>query len=284
MKKTIFNASFEESQNYVTEKYIITSLEESAKKIVAKRVLGVILTDLILIAATFLVRYVENEAPVINHLLASYIAPVIYIVTLIIPLYYLCKLFDFRNRQILSSYFFNYTMGMLVFSLSILGYLFFVNLASAITNMNILIYIYLLIFFGFILNRWLSLNSKIWAILYKKGTSKNKILDRYNKFEGFAKKYGFLVIIILFIFRRFFNSDPNSSSDYTLIQKISVGLSPLIGLIVIAFIFAMIESFMEGYYVKKYCEEYRIKYGYSKKDWYGSKSKAYKEELKKSNV
>ena len=280
MKKTIFNASFEESQNYVTEKYVTTSMEDSKSKVTNKRTLGIVLMASILLIMAFFIKWIEQEAPISKPMLASHINPIVYLAACVLPIYYVFKLIKCKNSKILNSYYFNQTMIFITFPMSISLTLFCIGIASAITNTPIVIYIYITIFIFFIVNRYLKMTKKITRVLYDSGENNNKILDYYNKFENFSKKYGFLVVIILFVINKIFGTDKEQSSNRSIIDQVLIILSPLIGFGIVAFIFAMIESVMEGYYVKKYCEEYRIKYGYSKKDWYGSKSKMYKEELK----
>ncbi|MFD2386180.1 hypothetical protein [Enterococcus rivorum] len=145
MKKTIFNASFEESQNYVTEKYIIASMKDSAKKIVIKRTAGVLIMNAFLLILAIFVRWVEHEAPIINPMLASKLNIVIYLFSLLTPLYYLIKILDYKNNTILNSYYFNQTMCIITFPFSISFYLFFVSISVGITGIPWLIFIYLIL-------------------------------------------------------------------------------------------------------------------------------------------
>ena len=41
---------------------------------------------------------------------------------------------------------------------------------------------------------------------------------------------------------------------------------------------------LRGYYLFKYSEEYREQFGYSSKDWYGEKSKEYRQSLNKEII
>lgn len=44
MKRTVYNASFEESQNLVTDEYIKSCIGNSARNVVSKRIIGIFIT------------------------------------------------------------------------------------------------------------------------------------------------------------------------------------------------------------------------------------------------
>lgn len=59
-RKTIFNATFEESQNFVTPKYIEHCFKESDNGVISKRTFGVFISSAILGLFAFLLSYVEK--------------------------------------------------------------------------------------------------------------------------------------------------------------------------------------------------------------------------------
>lgn len=63
MKRTIYNASFEESEKLVDDNYIIKMLEENEPKRVRKRVFGMIFTSFLVIVTYYFTKFISDENP-----------------------------------------------------------------------------------------------------------------------------------------------------------------------------------------------------------------------------
>ena len=95
----------------------------------------------------------------------------------------------------------------------------------------------------------------------------------------FSKKYGGIVILLLFILRLFL---PGEGDIYhnELFRTLGLLGFPLVMLLGLYFITALGADNFQGYYLQKYLEDYRQLSDYSIEEWYGKKSKMYKESLK----
>lgn len=264
-RKTIFNATFEESQNFVTPKYIEHCFKESDNGVISKRTFGVFISSAILGLFAFLLSYVEKNSPYGYYPFSSYLNILWYGLAIAIPIYYMSQLIRFHQKKILNAYLFNRTMFMIYFTLCLLVYLFMSNLARIIFNYNLLLLFYSLLYIYFVINRLLKINKNVYSSLYHQKKSPNKVLVYYEKFEQFAKKYGFIVVLGLFIFRQCSSNQNEVKNDLT--QQIAVFFAPFLVFIAVYFIFSILEAHIEGYYLNKYSEEYRKKYGYSEFEW-----------------
>ncbi len=61
MKKTVWNASLEESTGVVTDQYIQTSMEDIEKNGFGKKILGFLTVNLFMYLITFIGRYVDLQ-------------------------------------------------------------------------------------------------------------------------------------------------------------------------------------------------------------------------------
>ncbi|MGK0551143.1 hypothetical protein ACSFB8_04005 [Enterococcus faecalis] len=280
MKKNVYQASFEESKNFVTEKYIKQALNESGKKQVRKRFVGVIVMMLLPIKGSFLFSAVEKYSPYDINILPARLKWVFLLFGFIIFLFAVIKFKEYKNNKILNSFEYNRLMCFSGTLFATVGFLFMCSIANLMLNSYLPSIGYSILLLLFIYHRNSETNKKVITALYQsKVEYTNQFAEKIAFFQKFATKYGGLIVIILFIVKNFLFKGNHENG---LIGQILAFLSPLMMLFCFAFIFAMKEEVMQGYYLKKYCEEYRIKYGYSILDWYGPKSKFYKEEINKS--
>lgn len=271
-KQTIYTATFEQSKQLVNERYIREVLRDSTQEVVQKRTFGVLVACIFLSGLAFCIRLVEEGSPYITGPFISKITIVWYFASLICLFYYLFKLFTFRKKKILRSYLFNQTMSFIFINISILFVLFLLLLATVVTNSFLFSIAYLLFFAVLIPSLIFSQNRTIMETIYANNSNENKVLDFVVKFEVFSQKYGWIVLIFLFVIKRFFHtSEIRKGESFDLLQQVLGGLSPLLALVPILFLIAMKKELVKGFYLEKYIEDYRREFGATEEEWYGSK-------------
>ncbi|WP_288623392.1 hypothetical protein [uncultured Streptococcus sp.] len=164
--------------------------------------------------------------------------------------------------------------------LYIQGVIFSIIAASLVLG-NILgtvIYVLLFLFVG--LDRYQWFKQDTLKALYGQQSFKNPLARFLDYFVTFSKKYGGIVILLLFILRLFL---PGEGDIYhnELFRTLGLLGFPLVMLLGLYFITALGADNFQGYYLQKYLEDYRQLSDYSIEEWYGKKSKMYKESLKK---
>ncbi|MFC3928412.1 hypothetical protein ACVR05_02105 [Streptococcus caprae] len=105
MKKTIFNASFEESVNLVKDEYIELLHIEADKKKIIKKILGGLFILLLMLIFLVISYFLDKE-----HLKFLGMSPIFpTFIFLIFGILYFClyilDIFKIRNKKILSYYF-----------------------------------------------------------------------------------------------------------------------------------------------------------------------------------
>ena len=86
--------------------------------------------------------------------------------------------------------------------------------------------------------------------------------------------YPLLIAFLLILLRWLF---PNNAQHNDFFKIIGSLILPLIFVIPIYFMIALGADNFQGYYIKKYMEEYRELSGYTVEEWYGPRSKKAKE-------
>lgn len=163
-------------------------------------------------------------------------------------------------------------MSFIFINISILFLLFLLLLATIVTNSLIFSLGYIIFFLILIPSLNASQNRTIMKTLYDNISSENKTLRFFTKFEAFSKKYGWLIIIFLFIIRRFFNTGETKTGEhFDFIQQVLGVLSPLMVLVPVLFLTAMKKERVKGFYLEKYIEDYRKESGLTEEEWYGLK-------------
>ncbi|AEB82240.1 hypothetical protein SSUST3_1827 [Streptococcus suis ST3] len=142
------------------------------------------------------------------------------------------------------------------------------------------IFIYSVVFMIALLERYQWFSKTSYNSLYGNVDFSNP-LERYVElFVAHSRKFGWLVLTPVFLYRIFFSGGENLYRN-DLIRTVSILSFPIIGLVGLYFVIALGASQIKGYYISKYMEDYRILSGYSIEDWYGKKSRRYKESLGK---
>ena len=276
MRKTILNASLEESTNLVTDKYIQVSMEDVNKKGVKRKVLGSFTMIFFFYLMFLLGRYTDNENTT-NLKYLSEIMGILGIAGVISTLIYFRDIFRIKHQKVLSYYFYMRNSLVLVFIFCLQALIFFIAGTTIVLGPFFSIFIYGLLFIFVGIERLVFIKNKFYSILYHKEPSDNRLMIFLESFVTFSKKYGGIIIVIVMLLR-FFIGDIHQND---IVRTLGLAFSPLLMLVPVYFTSALIMDNFQGYYLKKYLEDYRQLSGYSLEEWYGPKSKKYKESLKK---
>ena len=269
--KKLYGASFEESQNLVDKKFVMKSLKESSNKQDNGRLEGKIFTFLLGPLVIKLIgwsSYNGDELSVPRRLIWSNSTfNILFYITLFFSITFIlesvfCKV-KYSKRKINREY--SYTTR-IVGALSwfcICGVMAFLSATGSALNSVFMEYFYvaLIIFLYWLINH--KLNRNILITLYNQGR-KNDVLSKAEKITNFISKY----VLIL-------------AAVWILIKSVITGYQDLIGalmfdafpLLMACFMYAGLyiykQDIVQGYYLKKYSEQYRQLYGFSKEEWYG---------------
>ena len=158
---------------------------------------------------------------------------------------------------------------MLIMLLITLNLMFITFFLKSLTVIGIGVLIGILMFTGYVV-----FGTKIRSlenVLYETKTKKDKIDKLVEKVLKLVMKYGWLVVIIVALWKLIF---PNSNE----VRTDLVGFISLLGMWIVADIgFIVAEAYLffpyllHGYYKYKYPEEYREWEGKTQLEWYGEK-------------
>ena len=269
--KRLYGASFEESQNLVDKKFVMKSLKESSNKQDNGRLEGKIFTFLLgplVIKFFYFFKNYGGPAAFSEKLLWSnnvfnilfYIALSLSIIFILESVF--CKV---RYSKQKANREYSYTTR-IVAALSwfcICGAVAFLSATGSALNSVFMEYFYvmLIIFLFWFINH--KLNQNILNILYHQENKKD-VLSKAEKVTNLISKY----VLIL-------------AAIWVLIRAVITGYQDLIGalamdtapLLMACFMYVGVyiykQDIVQGYYLKKYSEQYRQLYGFSKEEWYG---------------
>ncbi|HEM3443324.1 TPA: hypothetical protein U1B40_002003 [Streptococcus suis] len=280
MKKTVWNASLEESMGLVTDQYIQTSMEDIEKNGYGKKILGFLTVNLFMYLITFIGRYVDSQIILTLFKSTEVLVSIPFFLGLLVTLLYFISLKKIPQKRVLSYYYFNKYMFLLTFLFYCQIEILLVIFSTMILGEFLSIFIYSVVFMIALLERYRWFSKTSYNNLYGNVDFSNP-LERYVElFVAHSRKFGWLVLIPVFLYRIFFSGGENLYRN-DLIRAVSILSFPIIGLVGLYFVIALGASQIKGYYISKYMEDYRILSGYSIEDWYGKKSKRYKESLGK---
>ncbi|HEL1585862.1 TPA: hypothetical protein TXJ16_000359 [Streptococcus suis] len=278
MKKSIWNASLEESMGLVTDQYIQTSMEDIEKNGYGKKILGFLTVNLFMYLITFIGRYVDSQIILTLFKSTEVLVSIPFFLGLLVTLLYFISLKKIPQKRVLSYYYFNKYMFLLTFLFYCQIEILLVIFSTMILGEFLSIFIYSVVFMIALLERYRWFSKTSYNSLYGNVDFSNP-LERYLElFVAHSKKFGWLVLIPVFLYRIFFSGGENLYRN-DLIRVVSILSFPIIGLVGLYFVIALGASQIKGYYISKYMEDYRILSGYSIEDWYGKESKRYKESL-----
>lgn len=283
MKKTLFNASLEESMNLVTDKYIQTSMEDINEKGYWRKIIGSF-TMILFILMFHVVAVVLEESHADTVVMKqSNLTPIWIVLSLGIVINYFRNIAKVKNDRILSYYYYNNSMAALVGVYLLQAIIMFIVLSVSVTDNFLPLILYSILFLAIIISRVISISKEIKRILYQSEKNNNRVARFLEQFVVFSRKYGWLVVLILYFLRNYFKYTPSETAtagEFDTLQIIGGWLCPLMMILPLYFMFALVEDNFQGYYLKKYLEDYRQLTDYSIEEWYGKKSKMYKESLK----
>ncbi|WP_105114326.1 hypothetical protein [Streptococcus suis] len=281
MKKTVWNASLEESLNLVTDKYIQTSLEDIEKNGYGKKILGFLTVEFFIFLISFIGPYSDKEVGKILFVEAKILFSIPVWLGLLVIVHYLMDARKIRHNRILSYYYFNRNMFLMV---SLLNYqvfvlcaigsaMFFGSLIAVILNLSIIIFV--------IAERYLWFKKEVLNGLYGNQSVSNPLNDVLEKFVVLGRKYGGLIVFPFVVLRLFLPNQGKGIYENDFLRSLVMIFGIGGPILLFYFIVAIVFSCIQGFYINKYMEDYRILSGYSIEDWYGKKSKRYKESLGK---
>lgn len=269
--KRLYGASFEESQNLVDKKFVMKSLKESSNKQDNGKLEGKIFTFLLgplMFEVMKLIVKDRNELAISSRLIWSgKVFDILFYIVLSLSIIFIlesvfCKV---RYSKQKANREYSYTTR-IVAALSwfcICGAVAFLSATGSALNSVFMEYFYvmLIIFLFWFINH--KLNQNILNILYHQENKKD-VLSKAEKVTNLISKY----VLIL-------------AAIWVLIRAVITGYQDLIGalamdtapLLMACFMYVGVyiykQDIVQGYYLKKYSEQYRQLYGFSKEEWYG---------------
>lgn len=278
MKQTIFNASLEESMNLVTDQYIKTSFEDFNEKGYEGKLLGIITMQFILFLIFLFSIWVDSQNLQFLFMKVGLINGAFFGLGFVGFVGYIIDLTKIKNQSILSYYYFNKWVGFMNFLLCLQSLVIGIAGAGTIIGMILSGALYTVAFILYFIRLFQNFQKNTLEILYQESTYSNRGADFLDRFVVFAKRYGGLILFLIVIFRICFpNSDLIQQNDT--FRSIFVAINPIIFVPFLYFQYVLSVNNFQGYYLKKYLEDYRQLSDYSIEDWYGKESKRYKESL-----
>ena len=278
MKQTIFNASLEESMNLVTDQYIKTSFEDFNEKGYEGKLLGFVTIQFILFLFFLFSIWVDSQNLQFLFMKVGLINGAFLGLGFVGFVGYLIDLTKIKNQSILSYYYYNKWVNFMIFLLGLQSLVIGIAGAGTIIGMILSGALYTVAFILYFIRLFQNFQKNTLEILYQESTYSNRGADFLDRFVVFAKKYGGLILFLIVIFRIFF---PNSDliQQNGIFRSIFVAINPIIFVPFLYFLYVLSVNNFQGYYLKKYLEDYRQLSDYSIEDWYGKESKRYKESL-----
>ena len=273
-QKTILDATFEESRKLVDESYVEEALKVSSNKQDRNRFWGEMVA--ILEGTIILVGFKWcSHGSGINSLLDKkliwsqstfnfWIACNL-ILTLGFILYALIGKIKIRKTKFLRDYDFNQKMIMgtgISFSFGAIAML---PLTVSFLHSVIFEFLYVILSVVISYKVIVKLYREEMAVLYGRAYQNQRAM-KANKFADWISKNIIVLGAILFVVKGLFSGLGN-------LQGMLIGaFGPLFCMALWWFmLWIYFEKTLEGYYLKKYSEQYRQLYGYSKDEWYGDK-------------
>ncbi|WP_454386280.1 hypothetical protein [Streptococcus sp. Marseille-Q8145] len=278
MKQTIFNASLEESMNLVTDQYIKTSFEDFNEKGYEGKLLGFVTIQFILFLIFLFSIWVDSQNLQFLFMKVSLINGALFGLGFVGFAGYLIDLTKIKNQSTLSYYYFNVWSNFMIFLLCLQCLVIGIAGAGTIIGMILSGALYTVAFILYFIRLFQNFQKNTLEILYQESTYSNRGADFLDRFVVFAKRYGGLILFLIVIFRIFFPNSDLIQQNGTF-RSIFVAINPIIFVPFLYFLYVLSVNNFQGYYLKKYLEDYRQLSDYSIEDWYGKESKRYKESL-----
>ena len=262
----------------VTDKYIKTSLEDFNEKSYEGKLLGFVTMQFILFLIFLFSIWVDSQNLQFLFMKVSLINGALLGLGFVGFVGYLIDLTKIKNQLILSYYYYNKWVSFMIFLLCLQCLVIGIAGAGTIIGMILSGALYTVAFILYFIRLFQNFQKNTLEILYQESTYSNRGADFLDRFVVFAKRYGGLILFLIVIFRIFFpNSDLIQQNDT--FRSIFVAINPIIFVPFLYFQYVLSVNNFQGYYLKKYLEDYRQLSDYSIEDWYGKESKRYKESL-----
>ena len=264
--------------NLVTDQYIKTSFEDFNEKGYEGKLLGIITMQFILFLIFLFSIWVDSQNLQFLFMKVGLINGAFFGLGFVGFVGYIIDLTKIKNQSILSYYYFNKWVGFMNFLLCLQCIVIGIAGAGTIIGMILSGALYTVAFILYFIRLFQNFQKNTLEILYQESTYSNRGADFLDRFVVFAKRYGGLILFLIVIFRIFFpNSDLIQQNDT--FRSIFVAINPIIFVPFLYFLYVLSVNNFQGYYLKKYLEDYRQLSDYSIEDWYGKESKRYKESL-----
>lgn len=272
--RTILDATFEESRKLVDESYVEEALKVSSNKQDRNRFWGEMVA--ILVGTIVLVGFKWcSHGSGINSLLDkkliwsqstfNFWIVCSLVLTLVFILYALIGKIKIRKTKFLRDFDFNQKMivgfGISCIFLSII----MLPITAAFLHSVIFEFLYVILSVVISYKVIVKLYREEMAVLYGRAYQNQRAM-KANKFADWISKNIIVLGAILFVVKDLFSGLGN-------LQGMLIGtFGPLIFIALwLVLLWFYFEKTLEGYYLKKYSEQYRQLYGYSKDEWYGDK-------------
>ena len=273
MKQIIFNASLEESMNLVTDKYIQTAMEDINEKGYWRKIIGGFTMILFLFMGYGIGFATDHFGASFFFQKVSIINLLLLIVGTVEIFHYFIVLTGLKDRRVLSYYYYNRTMFIVMFCFVLQGIFLIIggagqylgSLFSSLFFSSVCILILLRCY------QWFKTSTL--EALYGQKEFQNPLVRFLEYFVVFAKKYGGIIVLLLIVLRWIFPI--NHHSEF--FRTAGVIFYAFLMLVGVYFVVALGADNFQGYYIKKYMEEYRELSGYTVEEWYGPRSKKAKE-------
>ena len=274
MKQTIFNASLEESMNLVTDKYIQTAMEDVNEKGYWRKIIGFLTVNIFMYLLYLLGIYADTHQKTSLSIKMSVLVLVPLFISLCVTALYFFEVTKISNNRVLSYYYYNKDMFIVVSCLYTQIELLMITFSFSTLGIALSLILYGIILLFLFLERYQWFKTSTLEALYGQKEFQNPLARFLEYFVVFSKKYGGMIILFLFILPYFFPIAVQHNDFFRIIASL---IFPLILLIPIYFLVALGADNFQGYYIKKYMEEYRELSGYTVEEWYGPRSKKAKE-------
>lgn len=269
--KTILDATFEESRKLVDESYVEEALKVSSNKQDRNRFWGEIVAILLGTFSTIIFGHLPiTNASFDKKLMWSQSTLNFWIVcnlalTLGFILYALIGKIKIRKTKFLRDYDFNQKIivgfGISCIFIAIIA----LSITAAFLHSVIFEFLYVILDIVISYKVIVKLYREEMAVLYGRAYQNQRAM-KANKFADWISKNIIVLGAILFVVKDLFSGLGN-------LQGMLIGtFGPLIFIALwLVLLWFYFEKTLEGYYLKKYSEQYRQLYGYSKDEWYGDK-------------
>ena len=264
--------------NLVTDQYIKTSFEDFNEKGYEGKLLGFITMQFILFLIFLFSIWIDSQNLQFLFMKVSLINGAFFGLGFVGFVGYLIDLTKIKNQSILSYYYFNVWSNFVIFLLCLQCLVIGIAGAGTIIGEILSGTLYTVAFILYFIRLFQNFQKNTLEILYQESTYSNRGADFLDRFVVFAKRYGGLILFLIVIFRIFFPNSDTIQQNGTF-RSIFVAINPIIFVPFLYFLYVLSVNNFQGYYLKKYLEDYRQLSDYSIEDWYGKESKRYKESL-----